>query len=181
MMAPNTTLPSASFAFVVLVRIVLQFYSCRSSWVACAARKRSHATVASSDYSRVAAVCPPVFPLAVAWAGDLSVGYYVDMQDVIQCVVEDAIARPFLDLIWRHKPCQGRPHPICLQNCVRSIPQRLPMWWPRIPRTPFVWGSTTHGARIGTLIRRCVACILSWGQSRDMRLRASIACRIRIT
>src|SRR5262249_34413549 len=136
MMAPNTTLPSASFAFVVLVRIVLQFYSCRSSWVACAARKRSHATVASSDYSRVAAVCPPVFPLAVAWAGDLSVGYYVDMQDVIQCVVEDVIARPSLDLIWRHVPCQGRPHPICLQNCARWTQRRSATLSPRFPLIP---------------------------------------------
>src|SRR5215510_16450225 len=101
MMAPNTTLPSASFAFVVLVRIALQFYSCRCSWVACAARKRPHATVARSDYSRVTAVCPPVLPLPVTWAGDLSVWYYIDTQDVIQCVMEDVIARPSLDLIWR--------------------------------------------------------------------------------
>src|SRR5262249_16213280 len=121
MMAPNTTLPSANFVFVVLVRIALQFYSCRCSWVAYAPPKSPHATVARSDYSRVATVCPPVFPPPVAWAGNWSVWYYVDTQDVIQCVVEDVVARPFLDLIWRHVPCQERPHPICLQNCVRSI------------------------------------------------------------
>src|SRR5229473_421345 len=146
MMAPNTTFPSASFVFVVLVRIALQFSSCRSSWVAYNARKRPHATIARSDYSRVAAVCPPVFPPS-RWhgRGDLSMWYYAGTQDVIHCVMEDVVPDAFLDLRWRHVPCQGRPHPIYLQNCVRSTPRRLPMWWPRIPPIPSVWGSTIRG------------------------------------
>src|SRR5712691_12657903 len=95
--------------------------------------------------------------------------YYVGTQDVIQCVVEDVIAHPFLDLIWRHVPCQGRPHPIRLQNCVRSTPQQLPTWWPRITPTPSVWGSTIRGARTGTRTHRSVVCTQSWERLQGMQ------------
>src|SRR6266446_2607407 len=86
-------------------------------------------TLARSDYSRVAAVCPPVFPPA-RWhgRGDLSMWYYAGTQDVIHCVMEDVVPDAFLDLRWRHGPCQGKLHLISLQNCVRSTPRRLPMW-----------------------------------------------------
>src|SRR6266478_6129133 len=65
MMAPNTTLPSASFAFVVLVRIALHFYAYRSSWVLRSEQEGAQATTARSDYSRVARVCLAVFLLCL--------------------------------------------------------------------------------------------------------------------
>src|SRR5262249_49149437 len=120
--------------------------------------------------SRVTAVCLPVFSLPCCHgSGNLSVRYYVGAQDVIQCVMEDVVPQAFLDLRWRHVPCQGRPHPICLQNCVRSTPRRLPMWWPPTPPTPSVWGSTIRGARTGTRTPRSVVCTQNWERLQGMR------------